>query len=45
VALQQGEAALANENYTPAAFSPLRHQNPRDEPGTLAAGTRRSPDA
>jgi uncharacterized protein involved in exopolysaccharide biosynthesis len=43
VALQQGE--LANENYTPAAFSPLRHQNPRDEPGTLAAGTRRSPDA
>jgi hypothetical protein len=27
----------ANQNDTPAAFSPLRRQNPREEPGALAA--------
>src|SRR3981081_3873218 len=27
----------ANQNYTPAALSPLRRQNPREEPGALAA--------
>jgi hypothetical protein len=27
----------ANQNDTPAALSPLRHQNPREEPGALAA--------
>src|ERR1700687_897528 len=27
----------ANQNATPAAMSPLRRQNPRDEPGALAA--------
>jgi hypothetical protein len=26
----------ANQNYTPAALSPLRRQNPREEPGALA---------
>jgi len=45
--LQQGEAALANQNYTPAALSPLRRQNPREEPGASAghAAIRRGPDA
>jgi hypothetical protein len=39
----------ANQNYTPAALSPLRRQNPREEPGELAAhagicaGARRNP--
>ena len=27
----------ANQNYTPATLSPLRRQNPREEPGALAA--------
>ena len=27
----------ANQNYTPAALSPFRRQNPREEPGALAA--------
>jgi hypothetical protein len=27
----------ANQNYTPVALSPLRRQNPREEPGALAA--------
>jgi len=27
----------ANQNHTPAALSPLRRQNPREEPGALAA--------
>jgi hypothetical protein len=27
----------ADQNYTPAALSPLRRQNPREEPGALAA--------
>src|ERR1700692_1226906 len=27
----------ANQNYTPPALSPLRRQNPREEPGALAA--------
>jgi uncharacterized protein involved in exopolysaccharide biosynthesis len=47
VVLQQSEAALANQNHAPAALSPLRRQNQREEPGTLAAhaGNRRSPDA
>src|SRR5213083_424895 len=27
----------ANQNDTPAALSPLRRQNPREEPGALAA--------
>ena len=47
VALQQGEAALANQNHPPAALSQLRRQNPREEPGALAAheGIRRGPDA
>jgi transposase len=27
----------ANQNSTPAALSPLRRQNPREEPGALAA--------
>jgi uncharacterized protein involved in exopolysaccharide biosynthesis len=47
VVLQQGEAALANQNYTPAALSSPRRQNPREEPGALAAhaGIRRGPDA
>ncbi|MBR1280044.1 hypothetical protein [Bradyrhizobium sp. AUGA SZCCT0283] len=46
VVLQQGEAALANENHTPAALSPLRRQNPREEAGALAAhaGIRRGPE-
>jgi len=26
-----------NQNYTPAALPPLRRQNPREEPGALAA--------
>jgi hypothetical protein len=39
----------ANPNHTPAALSPLRRQNPREEPGALAAhagigaGARRNP--
>jgi uncharacterized protein involved in exopolysaccharide biosynthesis len=48
VVLQQAEAALAKENYPPAASSPLRRQNPREEPGASAAhaGIRRvGPDA
>jgi hypothetical protein len=47
VVLQQAEAARANENHTPAALSPLRRQNSREEPGPLAAhaGIRRGPDA
>jgi uncharacterized protein involved in exopolysaccharide biosynthesis len=47
VTLQQSEAALANQNHAPAVFSPLRRQNPREEPGAVAAhaANRRSPDA
>jgi len=46
VVLQQGEVALAKENNTPAALSPLRRQNTREEPGALAAhaGIRRGPE-
>ncbi|MBR1144597.1 Wzz/FepE/Etk N-terminal domain-containing protein [Bradyrhizobium sp. AUGA SZCCT0431] len=47
VVLQQGEAALAKQNYTPAALSTLRRQNPREEPGGVAehGGIRRGLDA
>ncbi|MBR1197426.1 hypothetical protein JQ574_15605 [Bradyrhizobium sp. AUGA SZCCT0158] len=47
VVLQQGEGALAKQNYTPAALSTLRRQNPREEPGGVAehGGIRRGLDA
>jgi len=47
VAVQEGDAAVANQNYTSAVLSPFRLQNPREEPGALGAhaGLRRGPDA
>ncbi|MBR1269811.1 hypothetical protein JQ629_20055 [Bradyrhizobium sp. AUGA SZCCT0222] len=48
VVLQQGDAALAKQNYTPAALSTVRRQNPKEEPGALSehgGGIRRGPDA
>jgi uncharacterized protein involved in exopolysaccharide biosynthesis len=47
VVLQQGEGALAKQNYTPAALSTLRRQNAREEPGGVAehGGIRRGLDA
>ncbi|CAN7712949.1 hypothetical protein LJR220_007034 [Bradyrhizobium sp. LjRoot220] len=47
VVLQQGDAAPGKQNYTPAALSTLRRQNPREEPGGVAehGGVRRGLDA
>jgi hypothetical protein len=33
----RGPFLSANQNHTPAALSPLRRQNPREEPGAFAA--------
>ncbi|MBR1246040.1 hypothetical protein JQ609_03735 [Bradyrhizobium sp. AUGA SZCCT0169] len=48
VVLQQGDAALAKQNYASAALSTVRLPNPKDEPGVLSehgGGIRRGPDA
>lgn len=46
VVVLQGEA-VSKQNYAPAAFSPVRRQNPREEPGATSehGGIRRGLDA